>query len=42
MIKDKEKLAQMGEKAMSVAKENVEEKIYQEIKMSINVENCKN
>lgn len=42
MIKDKEKLAQMGEKAMSVAQENVEEKIYQEIKMSINVENCKN
>lgn len=26
MIKDKEKLAQMGEKAMSVAQENVEEK----------------
>ena len=42
MIKDKEKLTQMGEKALSVAKENVEEKIYEEIKMSINVENCKN
>ena len=42
MIKDKEKLTQMGEKALSVAKENVEEKIYEEIKKSINVENCKN
>ena len=42
MIKDKEKLTQMGEKALSVAKENVEEKIYEEIKMSINVESCKN
>ncbi len=42
MIKDKEELTQMGEKALSVAKENVEEKIYEEIKMSINVENCKN
>ncbi len=42
MIKDKENLTRMGEKALSVAKENVEEKIYEEIKMSINVEYCKN
>ena len=42
MIKDKEKLTQMGKKALSVAKENVEEKIYEEIKMSIFVESCKN
>lgn len=42
MIQDRQKLTRMGEKAMSVAKENVEEKIYEEIKMSINVESCKN
>ena len=38
MIKDKEKLAQMGEKAMSVAKENVEEK---NIPRNQNVDKCR-
>jgi UDP-N-acetylglucosamine:LPS N-acetylglucosamine transferase len=35
MVKDKENLKKMGQKAYSVAKENVEEKIYKEIKNTI-------
>lgn len=35
MVKDKENLKKMGQKAYNVAKENVEEKIYKEIKNTI-------
>jgi UDP-N-acetylglucosamine--N-acetylmuramyl-(pentapeptide) pyrophosphoryl-undecaprenol N-acetylglucosamine transferase len=35
MVKDKENLKKMGQEAYSVAKENVEEKIYKEIKNTI-------
>ena len=34
MVENKEKLKQMGEKAKSIAKENVEEEIYEQIKLS--------
>ena len=35
MIKDRTKLKQMGENAKRIAVENVEDKIYKEIKMLI-------